>query len=145
MAVPYIDAPPAGARADYVLRAVTYALLLVMGVGAVWWTPSTIDARMPQIVTVAWGCFAIVGSLLCLRGSLARRYPSELVGLPLLLGSVGMYAITVWSMVPVASTRLAQAAAVAALAASLGTRLSHLCVVRWRARREADLRTGAGG
>ena len=142
--MPYMQAPPRLAAAwDYALRAGMYVMTLIMGVGAVVWTPATIDARMPAVVTVAWGWLAILGSLLCLWGCTRRVYPPELIGLPLVVGAVIVYAITIASIIPDSPTRLAQYGAVSALAWGLGTRWNHLRAIRWRRRHEADLARAA--
>ncbi|MBN8881469.1 MAG: hypothetical protein J0H73_04045 [Salana multivorans] len=143
--MPYLAHPRWAAVGLYLLRAVLYLALLLMGAGAVWLTPQTIGAQMPAFITDAWGTLAILGALGCLYGSLTRRYRLELVALPLLIGAVIVYAISIWGIVVDAPTRTAQASAITALVIALGIRWVDLLVVRGRLRREHDRHVEAAG
>ncbi|MCC2033058.1 hypothetical protein [Microbacterium allomyrinae] len=120
----------------YGLRAALYLMCLLMGVGAVWLTPTTVSDRLPGFVTDLWGVIAVLGALACLGGALSRLYRWELIGLPLVIGAVVIYAITVWEIAADAPTRTAQASAVTALLFALGIRWIDLLVVRGRLVRE---------
>lgn len=130
--MPYAMHPPWARRILFALRALLYVACLVMGAAAVWLTPKTLSARMPGFITDLWGVIAVAGALACLAGALTRRYRFELVGLPLVVGAVIIYAITVWDIAVDAPTRTAQASAVSALLIALAIRWVDLLVVRAR-------------
>lgn len=130
--MPYAMHPPWARRTLYVLRALLYLACLVMGAAAVWLTPRTLSARMPGFITDLWGVIAVAGALACLVGALTRRYRFELVGLPLAVGAVIVYAVTVWDIAVDEPTRVVQASAVSALLIALAIRWVDLLVVRAR-------------
>lgn len=138
--VPYVLTPRWVRRTLAVLASVQYGMCLVMGVGAVWLTPTTITARVDGTVTDIWGVLALAGALPCLIGALRRRYPMELIGLPLLMGAVFVYAVTVWDATLDVPTRLAQAAAITSLFLGFAIRYTYLLGVRARERIEARTR-----
>lgn len=134
--MPYLSHPTWARWTLYVLRAAVHAAALVMGVGAVWLTPQTVSERLPGYLTDVWGILAVIGALGCIYGALTRRYRWELTGLPLEIGAVLIYAITVWDITTDAPTRLAQAGAVTALCLALAVRAVDLIVIRNRLTRE---------
>lgn len=136
--MPYPMHPPWARRALYTLRAALYVMCLIMGVGAIWLTPMTVSDRLPDFITDLWGVIAVAGATGALFGAVSRRYRWEMTSLPLIIGAVMIYAITVWDIATDAPTRLAQASAVTALLLSLTVRYIDLLVVRARLRHEAD-------
>lgn len=134
--MPYLSHPRWARRSLYMLRALLHLAALTMGVWAVWLTPQTVSARLPAFITDVWGVLAVVGAVACLYGALTRRYRWELTGLPLEVGAVVIYAVTVWDITTEAPTRLAQASAVTALALALLIRYVDLLVIRQRLIRE---------
>lgn len=134
--MPYTREPAWARWILYVLRGLLYVFALLMSVGAIWFTPETVSARMPALITDLWGMIALVGGALCLGGSLWARYRFELTGLPLLVGATIIYAVTIWDIYTDQDTRLAQASAVSALFVSFTIRWVDLLLVRWRLVRE---------
>ncbi len=136
--MPYVMAPPWARRLLHLLRGGMYTMLLLSGLGAWLLTPMTVGDRLPPLLTELWGLLAVVGSVGALYGSLTRRYRWEVTSLPLLCGAVLIYAVTVWHIVAVAPTRLAQAGSITALLLALAIRYVDLLLVSARMRREHD-------
>jgi len=73
-------------------------------------------------VAYLWGGFFIAGALVSLAGAVSRRWTGEIVGLPLVMGGMLVYAAALWLTTPDVLTRIGLASLLTALVLPLWAR-----------------------
>lgn len=130
-AVPYTLTPAWAHWVLYIARMGAYGMLLTSGIGAFFFTPTSIADAISIQLTDSWGVIAMLGAALTMYGSARELYRWELAGLPLTGAAMIIYGYTVWVLTADMVTRLAQAGAISSLVLLLFIRTVDLTLV-WR-------------
>ena len=104
-----------------------YGACLLVGLSALFLTPTTIEARLPQPFVYVWGVLLVVGSAVCLLGVAKSNFRYEMSALPFVQSGFWIYVIAVVDITHSSSlTRAAQAFTIVALLGFQYTRLAEL-------------------
>ena len=104
-----------------------YGACLLVGLSALFLTPTTIEARLPQPLVYVWGVLLVVGSAVCLLGVAKSNFRYEMSALPFVQSGFWIYVIAVVDITQSSNlTRAAQAFTITALLGFQYMRLAEL-------------------
>lgn len=96
--------------------------ILAAGISFVVWGSVPVIETAGRSLTYVWGVSFVLGSALSLTGVLFRRWTGEIVGMPLEMGGLLAYAVSLWLTLPGLLTRTGLALLLSALVLPLWAR-----------------------